>query len=85
MYNSTIILQNAEFIKNDKFSMDFTICKMSSEFIILHFAESIARSRGHVSGPVSARVRTPDLLLHNLAACFFQTDFSEKKKGVNYN
>jgi len=60
MYNSTLILQDVEFIKNDKFSMDFTICKMSSEFVIPHFAEFIARSRGHVSGPASAHVRTPD-------------------------
>jgi hypothetical protein len=34
---------------------------MLSEFIILHFAELIARSRGHVSEPVSARDSTPDL------------------------
>ena len=40
MYNSTLILHNAEFIKNDKFSLIFTNCKMSSEFIILLFAES---------------------------------------------
>jgi hypothetical protein len=39
--------------------MDFANCKMLSEFIIPHFAESIVRSRGHVSGPVSAHVGTP--------------------------
>ena len=42
MCNSTLILQDAEFNKNDKFSMDFANCKMLSEFIILHFAETAA-------------------------------------------
>ena len=33
--------------------MNFANCKMSSKFFISHFSESIMRSRGHVSRPVS--------------------------------
>ena len=48
--------------------MDFTTCKISSEFIILLSAESIARSRGHDSGPASAHVRTPRLITSKIYA-----------------
>ena len=41
---------------------------MSSEFIILHSAKWIARSRGHDSGPASAHVRTPRLIASKIYA-----------------
>jgi hypothetical protein len=44
---------------------------MMSEFNILRFAELIARSRGHVITPASARIRSPTYYYFLLESCSF--------------
>ena len=48
---------------------------MLSEFIILHFAELIVCSWGHVSEPVSARDSTPDLYFDTLGIKTFRFQY----------